>query len=188
MKQTAWTVVRDDGVAGSNPATPRPERTKICTDTTISPAVVARFWAKVTVAEPPDCWPWTGAISRNGYGSIKVNGKAASAHRVAYSLAHGHPPAGLLIRHKCDNRACCNPHHLETGDHVQNARDMVERGRARQGPAKGEKNGNAKLNGEAVARIRELFKQGKTNTAIAKDYGVTHAMISSIRRGKSWVS
>jgi hypothetical protein len=27
MKQTAWTVVRDDGVAGSNPATPRPDRT-----------------------------------------------------------------------------------------------------------------------------------------------------------------
>jgi hypothetical protein len=27
MKQTVCTVVRDDGVAGSNPATPRPDRT-----------------------------------------------------------------------------------------------------------------------------------------------------------------
>lgn len=35
------------------------------------------------MAEPDHCWPWTGAISRNGYGSIKINGKAASAHRVA---------------------------------------------------------------------------------------------------------
>jgi hypothetical protein len=188
MKQTICTVVRDDGVAGSNPATPRPERTTSRITSLDSPALVARFWAKVALAEPDQCWPWTGAISRNGYGSIKINGKAASAHRVAYSVAHGHPPAGLLIRHKCDNRACCNPQHLETGNHVENARDMVERGRSRNGRLAGEKNPRAKLNGEAVARIREAFTLGQTNIAIAKKHGVTHSMISNIRRGKNWVS
>jgi len=176
-----------NGVAGSSPATPTRVRISNRTTTVDSPAVVARFWAKVDIRGPDECWPWHKAIAGSGYGSFSLNGQSLSSHRIAYRLANGAwPDAGLLIRHKCDNRACCNPQHLETGNHAENARDMVERGRARNGPSKGEKNGNAKLNGEAVAKIRELLKMGQTNTAIAKNYGVTHAMISCIRRGKSW--
>lgn len=190
MKQTDSTVVRDDGVRGSNPGTPRPVRTSIRTTTSIPLVTVARFWSKVTVPEQGDkCWLWHGAVSKNGYGSFRLERKATSAHRFAYRLANGEwPAAGLLIRHKCDNPRCVCPSHLELGSHVDNARDMVERGRDRRGPTIGESNGNAKLNGEAVARIRELFKMGQTNTAIAKRYGVTHSMISRIRRGRSWVS
>lgn len=35
-----------------------------------------RLWARVEVGEPDQCWPWTGATIKNGYGVI---GKGASA-------------------------------------------------------------------------------------------------------------
>jgi hypothetical protein len=180
-------MVWDQRVAGSNPATPIPSRTDTLTVTHVTEGDAARFWGKVAVAEKDDCWLWTGAVSKNGYGSFKLGRQATSAHRVAFHIGKGAWPEGrLLVRHKCDTPLCCNPHHLEAGTHVDNGRDMMERGRWAGGPSRGEHNGNAKLNCKAVANIREQISQGRTNIAIGKAFGVTHSMISRIRRGKSW--
>lgn len=48
--------------------------------------------------------------------------------------------------------------------------------------------GAAKLTATDVERIRALIDAGKTNTAIAAQYGVTHSLISRIRRGRSWAA
>lgn len=63
---------------------------------------------------------------------------------------------------------------------------MMDRGRQRTGPVIGSGNGNAKLNEEAILRIRRMISQGATNVAIAPAMGVTHQMISKIRRGHFW--
>lgn len=157
----------------------------------LSPITVARFWSKVSIpqAYAEECWTWTGALAGSGYGSFHVGGRSVSAHRIAYGLTKDRwPTATELVRHKCDNPACVSPHHLETGSHVDNARDMVERGRNRSGETVGEKNGNAKLSAADVETIRRLIEAGKNNTVIARQFGVTHSMISRIRRGQSWAA
>jgi len=60
-----------------------------------------------------DCWIWTGAMRENGYGHILLNGKMRGAHRVAYELAVGPIPHGLVIDHLCRTPACVRPEHLE---------------------------------------------------------------------------
>jgi hypothetical protein len=84
-----------------------------------------RFWAKVDTTGD-GCWPWLGCLSTAGYGRA---GKRGYAHRLAYEFAYGPIPAGLEIRHACDNPPCCNPAHLLVGTREDNAHDMVVRGR-----------------------------------------------------------
>lgn len=89
------------------------------------------FWPRVDVRGPEECWPWKGSRTRGGYGHASREGKSVRAHRVAYQLAKGLIPAGLVVRHKCDNPPCCNPAHLELGTHKQNKDDSIQRGRSR---------------------------------------------------------
>jgi hypothetical protein len=74
----------------------------------------ARFWSKVTMAGPYQCWQWAGTDNGNGYGSFAVSpGVNVPAHRFAYELVVGPIPEGKHIDHLCRNRGCVNPQHLE---------------------------------------------------------------------------
>ena len=78
-----------------------------------------------------DCIEWTGSVDRDGYGKLEKwhNGKRVQfAHRWAYIQAHGDIPEGMCVRHKCDNRPCINPDHLEVGTHADNMQDRLARG------------------------------------------------------------
>lgn len=60
-----------------------------------------------------ECWIWRGALLASGYGQMKSCGKNRRVHRVAYELAYGPVPDGLVIDHLCRVKACCRPDHLE---------------------------------------------------------------------------
>ncbi|WP_419146536.1 HNH endonuclease signature motif containing protein [Pseudomonas nitroreducens] len=90
-----------------------------------------RFWAHVDRKADDDCWEWTGSKDGHGYGTLSAGGgrPPQKAHRIAFEMAHGPIPAGLVVRHKCDNPGCVNPNHLEVGTQKDNSADMVARGR-----------------------------------------------------------
>ena len=159
---------------------------------TISPITTARFWSKVSVQKSTKvCWEWQGALDGSGYGNFRVpelgHRSNFGAHRIAYNLANGDLPSeGLVVRHKCDNPKCVNPFHLEEGTKADNSMDMLERGRYVIRDQAGEKNGSAKLNLGKVAEIRRRGELGETNVSIASSFGVTHQLVSKIRKGYFW--
>jgi hypothetical protein len=153
---------------------------------TLTDALVRRFWSRVNKLEPHECWEWKAAF-RNGYGAIKHEAKVLSAHKLAYIIASGFPGDGLIIAHKCDNRACCNPAHLEAVTPQKNNADA----RARIGfnMTRGEDSPNAALTNELVIQIRELrAKHGWGGRKIAKHLGlsVDARTVAKAMTGESW--
>ena len=135
-----------------------------------------RLLSKIAVKNDTSCWEWTAAKHLNGYGKVGSKGRTFLAHRLSYELHIGPIPAGKLVCHHCDNRACINPEHLFLGTHRDNTADMTAKGR----------HGMAKLSAEDVRAIRAA--RGITQIELAKRYGVGQAQISVIRRGERWRS
>lgn len=95
--------------------------------------VESRFWTKVDYS--PYCWEWQAVLDTKGYGCFSAGkGRSTKAHRIAYEFAVGEIPEGLVIHHRCFNRACVNPMHLEVMTQYQNAQHM---GKARKGSKSG---------------------------------------------------
>lgn len=83
-----------------------------------------RFWAKVDKTET--CWIWTAGKDRHGYGQITAGelGKSG-AHRVAWHLVNGPIPDGMQVDHKCHNRACVRPDHLQLATPRMNSENLA---------------------------------------------------------------
>jgi len=70
-----------------------------------------RFWEKVEKTD--GCWFWTGGVNGSGYGSILHYGKAIKVHRFSYELSYGLIAETLEAHHKCGNKICVNPEHIQ---------------------------------------------------------------------------
>lgn len=92
--------------------------------------VAERFWNKVDIREPDECWEWQGYRLLHRYGRVSVeNRKIAYTHRVAWELTHGPVPGGMHVLHLCDNPPCVNPAHLFLGTLSDNTQDMLSKKR-----------------------------------------------------------
>jgi hypothetical protein len=139
-----------------------------------------RLMAKVKVNETTDCWEWTASKNQSGYGQIRDGIRTLRANRVSYEIHCGEIPHGMQVLHRCDNRACINPHHLFLGTNADNMADRNTKERQ----ARGGGNGRAKLSASDVAAIRRTTLSRK---ACAAHYGVSERQITHIRSGRSWV-
>jgi hypothetical protein len=83
-----------------------------------------RFFSKVEKTET--CWNWTGTLVQ-GYGCTSVNGRSKRAHRVSYELLVGPLEQATILHHKCANRKCVNPDHLQVVSYTENMAEMFER-------------------------------------------------------------
>ena len=143
-----------------------------------------RFWDKVDIKGPDECWEWQAMKYTCGYGSIWVVDKHVPAHRLAWELENGPIPFGLWVLHHCDNRSCVNPSHLFLGTRQDNIDDMVQKNR--HAFFKGEDNGMAKLTEKDVIEIRILLAKGETKQMIAKQFNVSEGPIYGISRNINW--
>jgi hypothetical protein len=154
------------------------------------PPLPERFWAKVERLSDDECWEWKASRFRLGYGSILVDGRNRSAHRISWELTHGTIPEGMHVMHRCDNRACVNPAHLELGSHQDNMRDRGAKGRhSRASRNVGEAHPLSRLTASDVGAIRERYAQGGIRQIdLAAEYGVTRTRISTIVNRRGWRS
>lgn len=135
-----------------------------------------RFWSKVSPAPADCCWEWLASKSFNKkYGQFKHKRKMWKAHRFAYQLSKGDIPDGLVVRHTCDNPACCNPNHLVLGTHQDNMNDRNQKNRQ----AKGKSNGSCKFTDDEV---RKIFLAEGTCRKIAKQFNISNQQVSNIKR------
>jgi len=148
-----------------------------------------RFWEKVTILGPDDCWVWNAGLNSYGYGKfhIIVEGKTKTdpASRAAYRLSRTYDPDRplylpdwLSVCHTCDNRVCCNPSHLFLGTNAENCADRAQKKRGK--PLKF-------VTTETVEKLRnEYFDPNKiiTITKLAALYGLPRHQVSDIIRGR----
>jgi hypothetical protein len=94
--------------------------------------LLEKFEARFIPEPMSGCWIWTAGCNGDGYGCIyDLDGRACSAHRVAWELFSGPIPEGIEVLHHCDNRPCVNWQHLFLGTQLDNIVDMVSKGRQR---------------------------------------------------------
>ena len=139
--------------------------------------------AYVRPGRPDECWPWTGYVNAKGYGRLLrgQNGRIY-AHRAAWVIANGPIPDGLILRHACDNPACCNPAHLLLGTYQDNVNDAVSRRRH----SYGERAPQARLTLEQVLAIRALLSEGMSQPQVAARFGMSRSAIGHIAQGSTW--
>ena len=130
------------------------------------------------------CHVWFGDFYSCGYGRISFRGKSTNAHRVAWILTKGRLPQGVFVLHRCDNRACVNVEHLFLGSQRDNIIDMYKKGRG----ARGEKNGQAKINSEQVKQIRERTISGESQRSLANKFGISKTSIARVVHRITWAN
>lgn len=167
---------------------------------------LSSFWLKVDKSGPTmphmdsPCWSWVAAKTRGGYGHFGVARKLFLAHRVAWTIANGPIPAGLLVCHRCDNPSCVNHSHLFLGTNLDNCQDKESKGRGN--PARGDANGShtkperrprgevhgkSKLNDAKVIQIRADYAAGGvTVRRLGLQFGVHYSAIGRIIRREMW--
>jgi hypothetical protein len=172
-----------------------------------------RFWSRVD--RSGNCWNWIGTKDRDGYGLFLVHVNPSPdparicmhAHRYAWKVTYGDFPDAKVVCHHCDNPSCVRPDHLFLGTIADNNRDRDLKGRTAKGDRhwrfgrkqpfqyrmrfvriepgsrSGERNNRAKL---TEPQVKSIIADGRRNTAIAAEYGVTATLIGLIKKGKIW--
>jgi hypothetical protein len=132
--------------------------------------VLMRFISKLKIDPITGCWEHTGG-QIDGFAVINIDNKNQRAHRYAYDKMVGNIPNGMVVRHTCGNKLCCNPKHL----YLARKPDY----------AKGERTASAKLTEEEVLwmrKHRDEFYQYK----LADKFCVSTATISKLLSGHTW--
>lgn len=124
------------------------------------------------------CWLWTGAKDKRGYGKINVAGRYVQTHRASWAEFKG-DPGSRFVCHHCDTPACINPEHLFLGSAQDNSDDMVQKDRQAKGPAMP----HTKLTEDLVRLIRADKKSCRSWAAEA---GTTPMAIWNARNRKTW--
>lgn len=119
------------------------------------------------------CWAWRGGKGSDGYGLTRHGArdghKAQAAHRFYYERAHGPIPPAHDLHHRCEQRDCVNPDHVEP---------MTEADHLR---------GHSRLDWSDVDEMRRRRAAGGvTLKGLADEFGISETQVKRIVRGENW--
>ena len=130
----------------------------------------------IDMGSKDECWPWKNKVNaKDGRPYITIQGTRRPSYVIVLELYSGEQADGRYALHSCDNKICCNPHHLSWGSHQSNMDEMKER----------ERHGLPKI---VVRAITKLIDEGKTQQEIADLYGISREAISAIKNGRTSAS
>lgn len=90
--------------------------------------IAERVLARSALDGESGCRVWHGALGPGGYGTLtNEHGLPEGAHRASFRSVNGDIPGGMVIHHKCANRLCINPEHLQMVTPIENTAEMFER-------------------------------------------------------------
>lgn len=133
-------------------------------------------------------WMWTGGrcgLNRE-YGQTMLHKQRMVAHRAVWKVLGNPLPDELDLLHQCGQTLCVNPAHVRPGTHAENLREAVAARGGQHWAPRGERSGTAKLTQAQVDEIRARHAKGETQTALAREYGVSQPNIGYIVRGLRW--
>jgi hypothetical protein len=110
------------------------------------------------------CWEWRGR-KHKGYGRVDTG----PAHREVWRQAGRPLDPREHLHHRCENRGCVNPDHMEPSMPVEHLTAHKRR--------------DSKLSESQVAEIRASTM---SSAALAEQYGVGRSAIKHIRDGSNW--
>lgn len=90
------------------------------------PGVIAGALASADVTDS-GCWEWKYSKGSHGYPMIGLAGSRALVHRHVAAAAAGRDIGTEPVHHKCANRSCVNPDHLQLVTHRENMAEMMAR-------------------------------------------------------------
>ena len=125
---------------------------------------------------------WTGKL-KGDYGAINWRHKDFPAHVLSWIIFNNvhEVPENMVVRHKCKEKRCVAPDHLEIGTREQNAQDKIRDGTL----LCGENHPNATITEETAIQIRESKGQG-TQKERAERFSVSKVIVSNIDQGRCW--
>lgn len=130
------------------------------------------------VDEATGCWNWQRPSGSHGYGEVRLDGRLWTAHRLMWAITNNtNVETSDDICHTCDNRRCVNPAHLFKGTRLENMRDASRKWRL-----------TKKLTKDQVLIIRERVAKGERRYKVAKEFGVSGALIGKIAAGEVWAN
>lgn len=103
---------------------------------------IHRIVSKLDGYPTSECWLWTG-YKQAGYGRAYWQGANTRVHKIVYTELVAEIPSGYELHHKCSNKHCANPSHLEVLTKADHSRlspallIMATRNRARTHCSKG---------------------------------------------------
>ena len=113
-----------------------------------------------------DCWRWKWAKDQRGYG--RVQRRDIRAGGVAVTRLVMDVPNGAHVLHsKGCYTDCVNPAHLTIGTHKDNMRDCYSDGL----------NPRLRVTEEQIAQMRERYIAGASQSAIARELGVSQTTV-----------
>lgn len=145
---------------------------------------------RIVIDEETGCWNWDGRVDRNGYSVLSVRNKDGykqtffNGHRIMYrAFVAPIEDAKLVISHKCHNRKCINPDHLDLVTQAENVQEQIARGThvSQIVPRR-------RLTDQQRSEIYQLLIDGQSNYAISQLYNITMTNVARYKKNlPKWI-